>query len=154
VLDLSEPKQSSKRRFNWKGNHDTKCPISRLSALNRRKKQSVLSAKKITVVVEASAVSAKTKKKVPAGCVDLNPKFHDWIKDAIKRLNLPTPDSPYGFSSRLLENSLPPSEYLKFGEWMDGQTCMLDEKLGVINYTHDVIRGIDLIRNKKPTYWD
>lgn len=94
------------------------------------------------------------KSNTPMGCKDLKKKWHDSTLKDIKRLKLPTPDHAYGFSSALLSNSLPPSEWAKFGEWMNGQTCMVDERLGIINYTHDVIRGIDHIRNGKPTYWD
>jgi hypothetical protein len=67
---------------------------------------------------------------------------------------LPEPDHDYGFSSKLLENHLSSEEWKKFADWMYGQTMMLDEQLGPINYTHDVIRGLDFIRYKKPTYWD
>lgn len=88
------------------------------------------------------------------GLKDLKTKWHKSILNDIKRLKLPDPDHEYGFSTTLLENNLPPSEFLKFGQWMYGQTCMLDDKLGVINYTHDVIRGIDNIRHGKPTHWD
>lgn len=88
------------------------------------------------------------------GLKDLQKKWQKSTLDSIKRLKLPTPDHEYGFSTKLLENNLPPSEFKKFGEWMSGQTCMLDEVLGTINYTHDVIRGIDYIRHGQPTYWD
>ncbi len=37
---------------------------------------------------------------------------------------------------------------------MYGQTVMIDEKLGTIMYTHDVIRVLDFIRNGKDPYWD
>jgi hypothetical protein len=70
------------------------------------------------------------------------------------RLNLPAPDHEYGFSDGLLQSHLSPGEWKKFARWMYGQTCMLDAKLGTINYTHDVIRGLDLIRHGTPTYWD
>jgi len=72
----------------------------------------------------------------------------------IKRLGLPQPDHEYGFSTSLLEQHLSLSEFEHFGEWMNGQTCMLNDKLGTINYTHDVIRGIDFIRHGRPTFWD
>ena len=88
------------------------------------------------------------------GLKDLKSKWHQSTLNDIKRLQLPEPDHAYGFSTSLLEQSLPPSEFEKFGDWMTGQTCMLDDKLGVINYTHDVIRGIDFIRNGTKTYWD
>lgn len=88
------------------------------------------------------------------GLKDLKTKWHKSVLNDIKRLALPTPDHEYGYSTKLLQDNLSSTEFKKFGEWMNGQTCMVDEKLGIINYTHDVIRGIDLIRNKQPTYWD
>jgi hypothetical protein len=88
------------------------------------------------------------------GLKDLKKKWHQSTLNDLKRLKLPTPDHEYGFSTALLQNHLSPAEFHSFGEWMDGQTCMLDDKLGVINYTHDVIRGIDFIRHGKATYWD
>jgi hypothetical protein len=88
------------------------------------------------------------------GLKDLKKKWHQSTLNDIKRLKLPQPDHEYGFSSKLLEKSLSSEEYAKFGKWMYGQTCMRDDILGIINYTHDVIRGIDAIRHGKPTYWD
>lgn len=88
------------------------------------------------------------------GLKDLKKQWHQSTLNDIKRLKLPTPDHEYGFSTSLLEKHLSPAEFERFGEWMNGQTCMLDDKLGCINYTHDVIRGIDFIRHGKPTYWD
>lgn len=88
------------------------------------------------------------------GLKDLKKKWHKSVLNDIKRLGLPEPDSDYGFSTKLLQDNLSQPEFEKFSEWMNGQTCMLDDKLGVINYTGDVIRGIDFIRNGRPTYWD
>lgn len=88
------------------------------------------------------------------GLKDLKKKWHAGTLSDMKRLNLPEPDHDYGFSWPLLEKNLSKAEFDKFSEWMNGQTQMLDDKLGAIAYTHDVIRGIDLIRHKKPTYWD
>lgn len=88
------------------------------------------------------------------GMGGLLPKWHKSTLDDIKRLELPMPDHEYGFSTGLLEKSLNEGEFRKFLKWMYGQTCMVDDKLGTINYTHDVIRGIDFIRHGKPTYWD
>lgn len=94
------------------------------------------------------------KSNTPMGCEGLVKKWHKSTLDDIKRLNLPTPDHKYGFSSKLLKENLTEREWAKFATWMNGQTCMVDDTLGLINYTHDVIRGIDLIRHKKATYWD
>lgn len=92
--------------------------------------------------------------KAPAGCKDLRMQWWASTLADIKRLKLPEPDSEYGFSTKLLEKSLSPEEFKKFSKWMYGQTCMIDDVLGTINYTHDVIRGIDFIRHGKPTHWD
>lgn len=94
------------------------------------------------------------KSNTPMGCEGLVKKWHKTTLDNIKRLMLPTPDHAYGFSSKLLKSSLTEQEWAKFAMWMNGQTCMLDKKLGIINYTHDVIRGLDYIRHKTPTFWD
>ena len=88
------------------------------------------------------------------GLKDLKKKWHQSVLNDLKRLELPQPDHEYGFSGKLLEEHLSREEWERFAEWMNGQTCMLDDKLGTINYTHDVIRGIDFIRHGKPTYWD
>lgn len=88
------------------------------------------------------------------GLKDLKKKWHQSTLNDIKRLKLPQPDHEYGFSSQLLKANLTEQEWAKFSAWMYGQTCAVDEKLGLINYTHDVIRGIDSIRHGKPTYWD
>lgn len=88
------------------------------------------------------------------GLKDLKKRWHQSTLSDIKRLKLPEPDHEYGFSSKLLKASLSEKEWAKFASWMFGQTCMVDDKLGLINYTHDVIRGIDFIRHGKPTYWD
>lgn len=88
------------------------------------------------------------------GLKDLKKKWHPSILNDIKRLELPEPDHEYGFSTSILEQHLSVPEFERFGEWMNGQTCTLDDKLGTINYTSDVIRGIDFIRHGKRTYWD
>lgn len=93
-------------------------------------------------------------KKTPAGCKDLKKKFHKETLNWIKKLELPKPDHPYGYSMHLLQNSISSREFETFNEWMYGQTGILDAKLGFINYTDDVIRGIRLIRNGTLTYWD
>ena len=81
-------------------------------------------------------------------------RWHSSILADIKRLRLPNPDHEYGFSGKLLEEHLSREEWEKFAEWMNGQTCVLDDKLGLINYTHDVLRGLDYIRHGKKTYFD
>ncbi len=88
------------------------------------------------------------------GLGGLKKKWHKSTMSDILRLKLPTPDHEYGFSGPLLKKSLSPDEFKKLGDWMYGQTCMIDEKLGTIMYTHDVIRGIDYIRNGTPTFFD
>jgi len=88
------------------------------------------------------------------GLKDLKKKWHQSVLNDLKRLGLPEPDHDYGFSTDLLKAHFSKPEFERFCEWMNGQTCMLDDKLGTINYTHDVIRGIDFIRNGTPTYWD
>lgn len=88
------------------------------------------------------------------GMAGLRPKWRKETLADIKRLGLPEPDHDYGYSWPLLKKGLSASEYKQFSKWMHGQTQLLDPKLGTIAYTHDVIRGIDMIRNKKPTYWD
>lgn len=88
------------------------------------------------------------------GLKDLKKKWQQSTLNDIKRLRLPEPDHEYGFSYGLLEKHLTLGEYKLFGEWMYGQTGIFDTKLGFICYTHDVIRGIDLIRHGKKTYWD
>jgi hypothetical protein len=88
------------------------------------------------------------------GLGGLKKKWHQATLNDIKRLKLPEPDHEYGFSTGLLERSLTKFEFERLADWMTGQTCMVDENLGVINYTHDVLRGIDFIRHGKPTYWD
>jgi hypothetical protein len=88
------------------------------------------------------------------GLKDLKKKWHKSVLAEIKRLKLPEPDHEYGFSTGLLVKNLSSGEFHKFEEWMEGQTCMLDAKLGVINYTHDVIRGLDFIRHGTPTFFD
>lgn len=93
-------------------------------------------------------------KKTPKGMGGLLPRWHQSTLNDIKRLGLPEPDHEYGFSTELLKKHFSQAEFERFEDWMTGQTCMLDEKLGTINYTHDVIRGIDYIRHGKPTYWD
>jgi len=93
-------------------------------------------------------------KKTPLGLKDLLPRWHKSVLSDIRRLSLPEPDHEYGFSTLLLKEHLPSAEFNKFCKWMDGQTGILDAKLGMINYTNDVIRGIDFIRHGKPPYWD
>ena len=94
------------------------------------------------------------KNKSVKGLGGLLPKWHKSVIDDLKRLHLPKPNHDYGFSAALLQNTLTPMEFAKFDEWMYGQTCVRDENLGLIYYTTDVIRGIDLIRNGKQTFWD
>lgn len=86
------------------------------------------------------------------GLKDLKEKWHPSILNDIKRLNLPEPDHKYGFSATLLKNSLSRIDVSKMEKWMCGQTCMLDDKLGHIWYTFDVIRGLDMIRHGKTTH--
>jgi hypothetical protein len=93
-------------------------------------------------------------KSTPKGCKDLKKQWWKATLASLKRLGLPEPDHDYGFSENLLKTSLSSVEYRKFCKWMNGQTMMIDDKLGGICYTHDVIRGIDLIRHGTPTYWD
>lgn len=93
-------------------------------------------------------------KKAPLGCKDLKERWWSSTLADIKRLSLPDPDHDYGFSTKLLKNNLSAKEFKELAAWMYGQTCMIDEKLGTINYTHDIIRGLDYIRHGKPTYWD
>lgn len=93
-------------------------------------------------------------KKVKLGLKDLPQKWHQSTLNDIERLQLPSPDHEYGYSSKWLKKNMTESEWSKFNEWTYGQTCLVDEKLGLINYTHDVIRGLDLIRNNVSTYFD
>jgi hypothetical protein len=88
------------------------------------------------------------------GLGGLKKKWHKSTLSDIKRLRLPEPDHEYGFSTSLLARHLSPSEGERFWDWMSGQTCMIDDKLGVISYSHDVIRGLDFIRHSKETYFD
>jgi hypothetical protein len=46
-------------------------------------------------------------------------------------------------------------EEKKFIDWMDGQTMGLHPVTNeTIVYEDDVIRGLAMLRNKIPTYWD
>ena len=92
--------------------------------------------------------------KAPKGLKDLKMRWWKGTLADLKRLRLPEPDHAYGFSQKVLEANLSSKEFEAFNKWMYGQTMMLDEKLGPIVYTHDVIRGVDLIRNRIPTYFD
>jgi hypothetical protein len=88
------------------------------------------------------------------GLGGLKKKWQKQTLSDIKRLKLPEPDHEYGFSTGLLERHLSPTELERFFDWMTGQTCAVDDKLGVINYTWDVLRGLDYIRHGTKTYWD
>lgn len=92
--------------------------------------------------------------KTPKGLAGLRKQWHQSTLNDIKRLGLPEPDHEYGFSATLLKKSLSRIHMSKMEKWMCGQTCMLDDALGSIWYTHDVIRGMDMIMNGTPTYWD
>ncbi len=70
------------------------------------------------------------------------------------RLGIPHPDHKHGYTGRLISSFLSKDELVKFNNWMGGQTCGLDTKYGVISYVSDVLRGVDLIRNNTPTYFD
>lgn len=92
--------------------------------------------------------------KTPHGLKDLKKQWHQSTLDDLKRLKL-EPNHPYGFKVSALKAQLTKEEFDKLGKWMYGQTVMVDEPSGEhVYYTHDVIRGIDLIRSGKPTYWD
>jgi hypothetical protein len=84
----------------------------------------------------------------------LRKKFWKQQDQDLKRLGLPKPINDYGFSYPQLQESMSQVEFKKFVDWMYGQTMMLHEIHGPVVYTEDVIRGLDLIRNRKPTNWD
>jgi hypothetical protein len=84
----------------------------------------------------------------------LNRRFWAELRRDLKDLGLPEPAHDHGFTHEQLVENTSKTEYKKLCEWLYGQTCMVDEKLGVIVYTHDVIRGLKLIRRGVPTYWD
>lgn len=84
----------------------------------------------------------------------LKKKFWKETEKDLKDLGLPEPASDYGFTDQQLLDSLSKSEYTKFWKWMYGQTMMLDGNGKTIAYTHDVLRGVRLIRHGTPTYWD
>lgn len=88
------------------------------------------------------------------GLKDLKKKWHQSTLNNLTRLNLPEPDHEYGFSATLLKKSLSKIDMSKMEKWMCGQTGALDDKLGAIWYTYDVIRGLDSIRHGTPTFWD
>ena len=88
------------------------------------------------------------------GLKDLNKKWHKSLKSDILRLELPLPDHDYGWSEDMLMNNLSAPEFKQLCNWMYGQTCVRDEKLGIIYYTTDVIRGLDFIRHGKGSYFD
>lgn len=88
------------------------------------------------------------------GLKDLKPKWQQNTLNDLKRLKL-QPDHAYGFRYSTLKAQVTAEELKKLDKWMFGQTVMIDEPSGEhVWYTHDVIRGVDLIRHGKPTYWD
>lgn len=84
----------------------------------------------------------------------LKRRFHNAIKNELKRLELPEPASDYGFTEQQLLDNLSKSEYNKFCKWMCGQTMMVDKEGRPIVYVEDVLRGVRLIRYGTPTYFD
>lgn len=93
-------------------------------------------------------------KKTPMGLKDLKPKWQPSTLNDLKRLGL-KPDHAYGFRESTLKKQITKEEAVKLDKWMFGQTVMIDEPSGEhVWYTHDVIRGLDLVRHGKPTYWD
>ena len=68
---------------------------------------------------------------------------------------IPEPDHHYGYTDAHIKSFLTKKEYVQFGKWIYGQTCVWDEKKKeCIYYGHDVMRFVDLVRKGIPTYWD
>lgn len=65
------------------------------------------------------------------------------------------PSHPMGYTHEDLLMILSPAEMKKFGDWIYGQTCGVDEKTGnCLIYPWDLERFIALVRKGIPTYWD
>lgn len=72
----------------------------------------------------------------------------------LSKLKIPKPSHKHGYTVAQIDNFMSEDEIRKFNEWMNGQTCMQDEKLGTIIYAHDVERFLRLVRFGTPTFWD
>lgn len=71
-----------------------------------------------------------------------------------KAVVIPAAEHDLGYSDAEIKTFMSKKEYAKFGEWITGQTCGVDEK-GVIHfYPWDVHRFLELIRLERPTYFD
>jgi len=79
------------------------------------------------------------------------------LKKRIKHYGLPKPvhgpeDYP-GYTHEEIKEFMSAPEYIRFCEWMDGQTCAL-EMGHIVVYAEDVTRFLAMIRNGVNAYFD
>lgn len=84
----------------------------------------------------------------------LGPKL---LRQRIKYYSLPKPKhGPKGYpgyTHEEIKEFMSAPEYLRFCEWMDGQTCALDNGK-IVCYAEDVTRFLVMIRNGVNAYFD
>jgi hypothetical protein len=71
-----------------------------------------------------------------------------------KSVVLPAAEHNLGYSDAEIRTFMSKHEYKKFGDWIVGQTCGVDEKGIVRFYPWDVHRFLELIRLERLTYFD
>jgi hypothetical protein len=65
------------------------------------------------------------------------------------------PSHPMGYTHEDLLMILSPAEMKKFGEWIYGQTCAVDEKTRQsVIYEYDVTRFVNKVRHGGIDIWD
>lgn len=67
---------------------------------------------------------------------------------------IPPPANPLGYTDEEMLTFMTDEEYRKMCRWMAGQTCTSDDEGRMLIYPHDVWRGLRLIREGVPTYFD
>lgn len=81
-----------------------------------------------------------------------------YLERRVKILGIPKPtkgskDYP-GYTHDEIVEFMSASEYVKFCEWMYGQTCSVGSDGKVTIYAEDVTRFLAMFRHNTPTYWD
>lgn len=68
-------------------------------------------------------------------------------------MKLPVPKHELGYTYDEIKSFMTAQEYEKFCEWMNGQTCAIEDDV-IYVYECDVERFLAMVRRGKPTYWD